>query len=410
MKANKYLAVLIFITVSLYSFAQEPLDNYLIIAAENNPGLKAKFNEYLASLEKTSQARALPDPQISFGYFIQPIETRNEPQQFRVSATQVFPWFGSQGAKGNYAIQAAKTKFEVFQETKAKLFDEVRSTYFNLYFTKKAILIIDENLKFLKSFQQMALIKVEAGKVSAVDEFRIEMDINDLKNQQSLLKDNFYVQLIQFKNLVNDTADNPIIIPDNLWESNFELTKTELFDSIRILNHQLLRIDFERQLLVLREEVERINDKPVFTIGVDYINVGKGDNNLSGKDAFLFPKIGFSIPLSRKKQRAIVNETALLELGKDFEKMDKTNWLETVFELGYKDFNDADRRIDLYKTQTDLAKRSLKILETEYITSSKKFEELLRMERLILKYNLEFELAKTDKQIAISFINYLMGR
>ena len=143
---------------------------------------------------------------------------------------------------------------------------------------------------------------------------------------------------------------------------------------------------------------------------LDYINVGKGKNNLSGKDAFLFPKIGFSIPLSRKKQRAIVNETALLELGKDFEKIDKTNWLEIVFEQGYKNSNDAERRINLYKTQIDLAIKSLKILETEYLTNNKNFEELLRMERLILKYNLEFELAKTDKQIAISFINYLMGK
>jgi len=30
---------------------QEDLDNYLIIAAENNPGLKAKFNDYMAKLE-----------------------------------------------------------------------------------------------------------------------------------------------------------------------------------------------------------------------------------------------------------------------------------------------------------------------------------------------------------------------
>jgi len=50
------------------------------------------------------------------------------------------------------------------------------------------------------------------------------------------------------------------------------------------------------------------------------------------------------------------------------------------------------------------------LLETEYITGSKNFEEILRMERNVLKYNLEGERAKADKQAAISFINYLMGK
>jgi cobalt-zinc-cadmium efflux system outer membrane protein len=184
MRAIKYIIVVVFVAITFVVTGQEQLNQYLVIAAENNPGLKARFNDYLASLERVPQVRGLPDPQVSFGYFIQPVETRNGPQQFRISANQVFPWFGSQGAKGDVATQAAKTKFEVFQESKAKLFNDVRSTYYNLYFTKKAMLILDENIEILKSFQQLALIKVEAGKVSAVDEYRIEMDLNDLENQQ----------------------------------------------------------------------------------------------------------------------------------------------------------------------------------------------------------------------------------
>ena len=410
MKAIKYMIAVVFVAITFVVTGQEQLNQYLVIAAENNPGLKAHFNNYLASLERVPQVRALPDPQVSFGYFIQPVETRNGPQQFRISANQVFPWFGTQGAKGDVAAQAAKTKFEVFQESKAKLYNDVRSTYYNLYFTKKAIAILDENIEILKSFQQLALIKVEAGKVSAVDEYRIEMDLNDLENQQILLADNFMVQAIQFQNLVNDTNDNPLIIPDNLWETGFELSKKQLFDSIQTLNHQLLKIDYEKELLVLKKEVDRLDDRPGFSVGVDYINIGKGDNNLSGKDAIVFPKVGFSIPIFRKKYRAIVKEVALLESAKEFEKLDKNNWLENIFEMSYKNYRDADRRLTLYRNQTDLAIKSLRILETEYTTSNANFEELLRIEKLLLSYNLELEKAKADKQAAMSFINYLMGK
>jgi len=63
----------------------------------------------------------------------------------------------------------------------------------------------------------------------------------------------------------------------------------------------------------------------------------------------------------------------------------------------------------LYISQTELAEQSIKLLETEYSTGNKNFEEILRMERRVLQYALSLEKARADKQASISFINYLMG-
>ncbi|MCK4992346.1 MAG: transporter, partial [Bacteroidales bacterium] len=104
--------------------AQEQLEHYLVIAAENNPGLRAKFSEYMAALEVAPQVKALPDPQVAFAYFISPVETRVGPQQFKFSASQMFPWFGTLQAKEDVANQSAKAKYEVFLESKSRLFNE----------------------------------------------------------------------------------------------------------------------------------------------------------------------------------------------------------------------------------------------------------------------------------------------
>ena len=80
------------------------------------------------------------------------------------------------------------------------------------------------------------------------------------------------------------------------------------------------------------------------------------------------------------------------------------------FENSWKDYRDAQRRIELFYKQLTIAKKSIKILETEYAYANKNFEEILRMERRLLKYNLELEKARTDKQAAIAFIHYLMGK
>ena len=106
----------------------------------------------------------------------------------------------------------------------------------------------------------------------------------------------------------------------------------------------------------------------------------------------------------------MVNEVVYLQEAKESEKAEKINLLETILELSWKDYLDSDRRIDLYITQQDLAEKSLKLLETEYATGNKNFEEILRMERKLLNYGLELEKARSDKQAAISFINYLMGK
>ena len=148
----KYLSIFLSFLV-LHVNAQNELDYYLRIAAENNPGLKAKFTEYNAALEKIPQVGSLPDPTFSFGYFITPIETRVGPQQAKFGINQMFPWFGTLNAQEDVAIQLAKVSYESFEEAKSKLFFDVKSAYFNLYFVKIGIDITRENIAILNTFQ-----------------------------------------------------------------------------------------------------------------------------------------------------------------------------------------------------------------------------------------------------------------
>ena len=409
MKKQLYIIGLCLL-IPFVASAQQELDNYLVIAAENNPGLQVKFKEYMAALEVAPQVKALPDPQAAFAYFINPIETRVGPQQFKFSASQMFPWFGTLQTKENVANQAAKAKYEAFLESKSRLFNEVRSNYYDLYFNQRAIDITRENLDILGSFKKLANIKVEAGKVSAVDEYRIEMEIGDMENHLALLKDMEHVLEVMFINLLNAERELEIYIPDVLWTRDIGLRKEQVWDTINGNNHQLLALSLQKEGLTFRRELAEKTGKPDFSIGFDYTVVGQGEDMLAGTDAFLFPRVGISIPLYRNKYRAMVNEVVYLQEAKESERAEKINLLETVLELSWKDYLDSGRRIDLYNTQQDLAEQSLKLLETEYATGNKNFEEILRMERKWLTYGLELEKARSDKQAAISFINYLMGK
>ena len=67
---NKYIInIVLLIILGVTAGHAQTLDEYFEIAAENNPGLQAKYKEFEAALQKVHQVNSLPDPILSFSYF-----------------------------------------------------------------------------------------------------------------------------------------------------------------------------------------------------------------------------------------------------------------------------------------------------------------------------------------------------
>lgn len=411
MKKLIYILSFLMLALTVKVSAQIELSQYLETAAQNNPGLKVKFNEYMAALEKVPQVGALPDPTIAFGYFIQPVETRVGPQHAKISASQMFPWFGTLSARENSVEAMAQAKYEEFEEAKSKLFYDVKSTFYNLYFMHQAIEITLENINILESFKGLANIKVESGSASSVDAYRVQMEINDLENQLAVLKDNVQLLTVKFNSFLNIDVNSIIQITEKLSGVTL-LNKRSALDSVLINNNTLAAFDYQIEGLQQRQTLASKEGLPQFSIGFDYTFIGKGSSAASnaGQDAFMFPKVGLSIPLYRNKYKAKVQEVIYLQEAKSNEKTEKENSLTVLFESVWKDYQDALRRTSLYHEQEGLAEKSLSILESEYATNNMNFEEILRMERKLLKYGLELQKAIADKEAAVAFIQYLQGQ
>lgn len=406
-----FIAVTIILALSGKLSAQEVLNQYLQTAAENNPALRGQFNEYMAALERVPQVGSLPDPTIAFGYFIKPIETRVGPQRAKISASQMFPWFGTLAARENTAEADAKAKYELFEESRSRLFYDVKATYYNLYFTQKALAIMLDNIEILSTFKNLVTIKVEAGFASAIDLYRVQMEINDLENQLALLRDNAHLLRFKFNKLLNVDESAGILIADEI-STGFVYSKQEALDSILANNHALTSFDIQLDGLEYRKKAASKEGLPQISLGLEYAIISEGSStaNNAGQDAFVFPKVGLTIPLYRSKYKAKVQEVIYLQEAKIHERTDKENTLNVLFESIWKDYLDAERRHDLYQNQSELAQKSLSILESNYANSSIDFEEILRMERKLLLYALEYQKAVADKEAAKAFIYYLQGK
>jgi len=412
---RKIKIFLTFILVLLVHFAQaqEKLDGYLKIAAANNPGLKAMFNDYMAAMERVPQVGALPDPNFAFGYFIQPVETRVGPQKATFNLAQSFPWFGLLSAREDVATEMAKAKYEDFENEKSNIFFEVKTAYYNYYFIEKAIQITKENIEILEVFKRLSLVKIEAGTATVVDELRVELELNDLENQLALFLDSKEVLQVKFNNFLNREVNSEIIVPEILWQDEIPLDQLNILSEIYTSNHQLKSIEHKLNAFLNQEIAAKKEGLPKFNIGLNYTIVGNNpmltasDN---GKDVFMFPSVGISIPIYRKKYKALIKEAQYMQEAEISRKEDKENVLSTIYENTYKDFNDGNRRINLNLNQSNIAKKVLNLLIVAYSTNSKDFEEVLRIERQLLKYELEYQKAITDKNAAVAFLNYLIGQ
>lgn len=413
---NIYTWLLILLLIATGARAQEgkdPTMEYLKIAVENNPELKSIFNQYLATLERMPQAKALPDPTVMFNVFASPVETRVGAQNAGISLSQAFPWFGQLKSQENAVAQLAKARYEAFEEAKNKLFFNVRSEYFNLYVLEAAIRITQENINILESYRELANVRLESNTGSAVDLLRVEMDMDELNNQLLYLEDSRLPIQARFNELLNTNDPMDIVIPDSLGTISFSENKQILMDSIIAQNPLLKSFDYEVSSLDAEIDVAHKMGLPSFSLGLAYTSISpRTDVDMpgNGKDALIFPQVGVRIPIYRKKYQSMVKEKEILKTSVYNRKENKENELETALEKGWRDYSDAVRRVALYNRLIQYANQSRDILIAQYTTAGSDFEEVLRMERQLLRYELELEKSRADQNTFVAYINYLTGK
>ena len=137
----------------------QTLQDYLVEAGENSPTLKARYAEYQAALQRAPQVGALPDPEASFSFFLQPMERYMGNEVGGVSVMQMFPWFGTNKVAKEEANYMAQMKFASFIEAKINLYHDVRTVWYQLYQNDQEAVLMDREVEIMKALERMALAR-----------------------------------------------------------------------------------------------------------------------------------------------------------------------------------------------------------------------------------------------------------
>lgn len=410
MRTKSIILLSFFLLGGAYLGKAQTLQDYLILAAENNPMLKGKYAEFEASLQKVAQANSLPDPTISMGYFISPVETRVGPQLAKFGLNQMFPWFGTLKSAGQIQALNAEYKFELFLQARNELFYQVKQIWFELHQINEEIDLQKEHQAVLESFKQLATTGFKNGKSSLSDVLRVDIKLDQVNSEIRILDKKLKPLNISFNRLLNRPDSEEIVLSE---KQDFEtLSINYRRDSLIAMNPLLSSLEIQSQLHEESKRLARLQGMPKFGVGIDYVLVGKRSDMSppdNGRD-ILMPMVSMSIPINRAKysaaiQEAQFNKEAVVNYRENLE-----NLLFTEYESAWFELEKASELSDLYTRQSQKTEQVLNLYVTAYKNSGSDFEEILRLQEELISLKISDSKARRDYCIQIAKLDLLTSK
>lgn len=393
--------------------ASANLNFYLKLAAKRSPALRAAYNDWIAAVEKSNYAGSLPDPMLSFGYFVEHVETRVGPQEQRYGIKQAFPWFGTLGAKKDVATEMANAMYRKFEAEWLRLNYQVKSAYYDYYFIGRDLQITRDNFELLTFWESVARTKYKVGLQRHPDVIKAQVELGKLEDQLATLEQSLKPTAAKLRALtyLPDTLTLPL--PDTIYVSEDSLPDDSVLAAVLENNPNLQAVSH----LVEKEEAgRRLASKqayPSFSLGVDYIQTGPAqspDMAESGKDPWMVG-VGLSLPIWLGKNSARRHEAEARLRSAQYDLQDKREQLRAYTEQVLFEYGDARRKTGLYRDGlVPKAEQALNAGYSAYQAGEADFLSLLDAQRQLLAFQLTVEREKVRLAKRAAELEMLSGQ
>ncbi len=395
----------------LWSFQAVPAQSLQELIAEaerNNPGIQAYELRYALANERIMEVNSLPETELGIGLFVSEPETRTGAQKMRFSARQMLPWFGTITAREHYAASMADAEYQEVAIAKRKLALQMAQQYYDLYVIHASGKVLEDNVQLLNTYEGLALTSVEVGRASAVDVLRLQIRQNELLQRQRVLAEDKLAVQANLNSLMNRKNSLAISMVDSLPEPKMEPLRGQ--DSLG-LHPELIKYDRLYESILQAEALNQTEASPRLGIGVDYIPVSERpgmDFSDNGKD-IIMPMVSMSIPIFNNsyKSRTRQNEIRRQEIVNS--KQEKSNILSGVLANARAKRNAALIAYETHGRNLIQAREAEEIIIKSYETGTIDFNEVLEIQELQLKFQLNQIEATRAFYIQAAMINYFTG-
>lgn len=398
--------------LSIPDGASVSLDTLLAIAEATNPGLRAAFESWSASLERIPQASALPDPRLTYAYFVESVETRVGPQKQRFGVSQTFPLLGKLGLRGERAVHEANAGGARFEAARRDLRVRVTRLWSDYFYLERAVAVTDENVRLLQSLERVALQQYSAGRASHSAVVRAQVELGRLEDRLRGLLDQRRPTLAALGAELGDLGPLSVTAPDSLETRGLAYSLDALRELALANNPQLVG----HRAGVSRDEaglaLASKSPIPDLTLGAEVIDTGDARTmNVpeSGKNPII-AMATINLPLWFGKYRAEKAEAKAKLAATRSELAQLENRVIADLERLHFELRDADRRVDLYAhTLLPRARQGLAVTTDGYATGVVDFLDLIDSQRTLLEFELAHARAIADRTTKLSQLEQVVG-
>ncbi|MBD3220620.1 hypothetical protein GF314_05215 [bacterium] len=368
-------------------------------AARANPELQAAREAWLAAAAAADASGKLPDPRLSYGRFLAPVQTRVGPQQHQVGLSQTLPWFGSLGRQRDAAaaaIVAARAGIgAAWLDVRLRL---TRALH-EIHRIDRTLQIERENLELLEQFESVARARLRYNEAATADLLRLQVELGRAEDRVQAIGDRRAPAVARLNALLGRPARAPFPQEPVLHDG--------AVDSLALLEQRLagghprlraLRAEAERQERLA--DVARDRGRPGLTLGVMHTFVEpRGVEGLAGDgDDATLATVSVNLPLWRGKIAAGVDAAQRRQARVRADERDLRGQLQADLSAALYEFDDAGRRVALYRdTLLPKAEESLGATLDAYANGRSDFGELIDVERVLLEFQLSLLEARVDR-------------
>ncbi len=376
------------------------LEDYLNIASSNNAELKAKHEEYRAALEQIPQAKALPDPRITFGY-----ATEKTDQQSTFEVMQEFPWFGTIKSRTDVASAFSDAASQKYEAKRLEILNELKRWFYEYCFLHRSIEISTENIDLVRHFEAVARSKYSALSSMHPDIIKAQITLATMEDSITTLNAYRRPLVIRLNSILNRPVaaelDWPMRPEHKAVSLNFDIVY-----SLAIQNNPDLKA-LGYDLAAARSSQKLAGKKfyPDIGLGVS-IDKGMGRNG----ESRIMPIISINIPLWQDSYRAGERQADAMTNRATKEKEQMQNTLAATVQQVLFEFEDSARKIHLYgDILIPKSKEHLIASENAYQSGTVDFLALLDALQGLFDYQLLYERSLTDNAQKLAELEALTG-
>jgi outer membrane protein TolC len=389
------------------------LAELLRFAEKNNPQLRAAFDRWTAALETVPQAKALPDPRLFYGYFIEPVETRVGPQRQKFGISQSIPLFGKLGLRGDIARHSAHTAGAQFAHERLALRFRISQLWNDYYYLSRAIAVTEQNLELMANIENVVLSQYSAGKTAHSEVIRVQVELVKLEDRLRSLQDQQRPFLVSLNSELNRPAHATISRPAAVDSQPVPHILDELQRLLTEHNPQLAALRSRSDKDAAAAKLAGKSAIPDLSIGLEYIDTDQARvPNVpdSGKDAII-ASASITLPLWYGQHRAEKAAAVARRYATARDLTQLHNRLIADLERAHFEFHDAEHRVELYThSLLPKARQSLEVTENAFITGEADFLDLIDSQRTLLEFELSYERALADRATARAHLERIVGR